>query len=86
MKVSLIGFVLRRVRQSLWQLLWTHVLTSGTMAMTLFVFGAFILVAGESCKICSRAGVTRLQITAYLDKDVSAEAVQRLISAGAILS
>ena len=44
MKLSLLGFVLRRVRGSLWQLLWTHLLTAGTMAMTLFVFGGFMLV------------------------------------------
>jgi cell division transport system permease protein len=78
-KVSLIGFVLRRVRQSLWQLLWTHVLTSGTMAMTLFVFGAFILVQANLDHLLKGWG-DQLQITAYFKKDVSTEAVQRLIS------
>ena len=41
---SQLQYIARRVRTSLIDLLWTHILTSGTMAMTLFVFGAFMLL------------------------------------------
>ena len=44
MKLALVGFVLRRVRTSMWRLFWTHVLTAGTVGMTLFVFGGFMLL------------------------------------------
>jgi cell division transport system permease protein len=79
MKVSLIGFVLRRVRQNLWQLLWTHVLASGTMAMTLFVFGAFILVQINLDQLLKGWG-DQLQVTAYLKTDASAEALRQLMT------
>ncbi|HVO91195.1 MAG TPA: ABC transporter permease [Terriglobales bacterium] len=79
MRLSSAGFVLRRVRHSLWQLLWTHVLTSGTMAMTLFVFGAFILVQINLENLLKGWG-DQLQITAYLKKDARADAVQELIA------
>ena len=47
-------------------------LTSGTMAMTLFVFGAFILVQINLEQLLKGWG-DQLQITAYLKKDASAE-------------
>ncbi len=79
MKISSIGFVLRRVRQSLWQLIWTHLLTSGTMAMTLFVFGAFMLVQSNLDHLLRGWG-DELEVTAYLKTDASAEAVRQLVT------
>jgi cell division transport system permease protein len=78
LKWSLVGFVGRRVRNSLWQLLWTHALTSGTMAMTLFVFGTFILVQENLHQMLKGWG-EQIQINAYLDNDLSAAGAQALL-------
>jgi cell division transport system permease protein len=71
---SHIDFVGRRVRQSLWELLWNHVLTSGTMATSLFVFGVFILLQ-ENLEHLLKGWGDRIQINAYLDKDVGPDQV-----------
>ena len=78
MKLSLLGFVLRRVRDSLWQLAWTHLLTAGTMAMTLFVFGGFMLVETNLQKLLKGWG-EQIQIMAYLHNDLAADRVTGLI-------
>ncbi len=75
---SHIGFVARRVRQSLWELLWNHVLTSGTMATSLFVFGAFILVQ-ENIQHMLKGWGDHIQINTYLDKDVGTDQVQAIM-------
>jgi cell division transport system permease protein len=68
---SLVGFVLRRVHNSLRQLLWSHLLTAGIMAMTLFVFGAFMLLETNLQKLLRGWG-DQIQITAYLGNDLTA--------------
>jgi len=78
MKLALVGFVLRRVCQSVWQSLWTHLITSGTLAMTLFVFGAFVLVQLNLEQLLKGWG-DQLQITAYLNKDVDVDGVAKLV-------
>ncbi len=78
MKLSLFGFVLRRVRGGLRQLLWTHVLTAGTMGMTLFVFGGFMLVE-TNLQMLFKGWGEQIQVTAYLHNDVAAEAVAGLL-------
>jgi cell division transport system permease protein len=78
LKWSQLGFVGRRVRNSLWELLWTHVLTSATMAVTLFVFGAFMLLQENLQNLFDSWG-SQIQINAYLDKNLSAEDVQKLL-------
>jgi cell division transport system permease protein len=78
MKLALVGFVLRRVGGSLWRLRWTHLLTSGTLAMTLFVFGAFLLLQLNLENWLQGWG-DQLQITAYLKKEVTAHAVPQLM-------
>lgn len=78
MKWSHLGFVGRRVRNSLWELLWTHVLTSATMAITLFVFGAFMLLQENLQNLFDSWG-SQIQINAYLDKNLGAEEVQKLL-------
>lgn len=75
---SHIGFVARRVRQSLWELLWNHVLTSGTMATSLFVFGIFILVQ-ENIQHMLKGWGDHIQISTYLDKDVGTDQVQAIM-------
>lgn len=78
MKLALLGFVLRRVRGNLWQLLWTHVLTAGIMAMTLFIFGGFMLVETNLQKLLKVWG-EQIQITAYLRNDVADARLASLI-------
>jgi cell division transport system permease protein len=75
---SHVGFVTRRVRQSLWELLWSHVLTSGTMAISLFVFGVFILVQENLQRMLNGWG-DQIQINTYLDKDVGSDQVEALM-------
>jgi cell division transport system permease protein len=75
---SHLGFVARRVRQSLWELLWSHVLTSGTMATSLFVFGVFILVQDNLQHMLNAWG-DQIQINTYLDNDVGTDQVQAIM-------
>jgi cell division transport system permease protein len=76
---SLLWFVGRRVRTSLWELLWTHVLTSGTMAMTLFVFGAFLLLQENLEHLLTGWG-DQIQIQAYLKRALGAAETQALLN------
>ena len=78
MKLSLIGFVLRRVQSNLRQLFWTHVLTAGTMAMTLFVFGGFMLLETNLQKLLKGWG-DQIQIIGYLHNGLAARDVQALM-------
>jgi cell division transport system permease protein len=71
-------FVARRVRQSLWELLWSHILTSGTMATSLFVFGVFLLVQ-ENLQHMLNGWGDQIQINAYLDNDVGTDQVTALM-------
>jgi cell division transport system permease protein len=77
-KLSLIGVVLRQVRSNLRGLFWTHVLTAGTMAMTLFVFGAFMLLQINLERLLNRWG-DQIQITAYLNAKLEPDDVQALL-------
>ena len=70
MKLSLIGLVFRQVRSSLRHLCWTHLLTSVTVALTLFVFGAFMMLQVNLEQLLSAWG-DQIQITAYLGRDVA---------------
>ena len=78
MKLSLIGFVLRRVRDNLRQLFWAHALTAGIMALTLFVLGAFMLVEINLEKLLKGWG-EQIQITAYLSEDADEDEVAALL-------
>jgi cell division transport system permease protein len=77
-KFAQIGFVGRRVRNSLWELLWSHMLTAGTMAMTLFVFGGFLLLQ-ENLQNMLRGWGNQIQINGYLDKSLDADTVRGLL-------
>jgi cell division transport system permease protein len=72
-----LGFIGRRVRNSVWELLWTHVLASVNIAMALFVFGAFIL-AQENIAALLKGWGEQLQINAYVAKDLSEAEIQSL--------
>ena len=78
MSWSHVGFVARRVRQSLWELLWSHVLTSGTMAISLFVFGVFILVQENLQRMLNGWG-DQIQINTYLDNDIGSDQLEVIL-------
>jgi cell division transport system permease protein len=75
---SHVGLVARRVRQSLWELLWSHVLTSGTMAISLFVFGVFLLVQENLQRMLNGWG-DQIQINTYLDNNVGSDQVEAIM-------
>src|SRR5262245_30259644 len=70
MKRSQAGLVGRRVCNSFRTRLWTHALIVGTMAMALFVFGAF-MVAEENLQSLFKKWGDQVRINAYLDKALS---------------
>lgn len=70
MKLSMVGFVLRRAGDSLRQFLWSHALTAGVMALALFVVGAFLLVELNLQNLLRGWG-EQIQITAYLGKKLA---------------
>jgi len=76
-KGSHFGLVGRRVCSSLWARLWTHVLTAGTMAIALFVFGALML-AQENLQNLLTGWGDQIQINAYLEKGLGPEEVSLL--------
>jgi cell division transport system permease protein len=77
-KWPLVGFVLRRAGQSLWQLRWNHLLTATTMALSLALFGVFMLLQTNLEHLLKSWG-EQIQITAYVAKDVSASETQKLL-------
>ena len=74
---SQLQYIARRVRTSLSDLLWTQILTSGTMAMTLFVFGAFMLLQ-KNLETLLKGWGEQIQINAYLEKGLASGATQSL--------
>src|ERR1051325_1756411 len=74
-----ISFVTRQVLNSLRELFWTHFLTSMTMTMALFVFGAFMLVQANLQNWLKGWG-EQIHLNAYLDNSVSAADAQELLS------
>jgi len=79
-KLAWIPFVFLRVLKSLRDLLWTHVLTSGTMAMTLFIFGGFLLIQDNLHSLLKGWG-SQIQIFAYLNNSLASPDLQKLIAA-----
>jgi cell division transport system permease protein len=77
-KLGQISFVFRRVLRSVRELLWTHILTSGTMAVTLFIFGGFLLIQ-ENLHGLLKGWGSQIQIFAYLENKLSAAEVQPLL-------
>jgi cell division transport system permease protein len=78
-KPAYLPFVLRKVVRSMKDLLWTHLLTSGTMAMTLCVFGGFLLLQ-ENLRGFLKGWGEQIQIVAYLRQTLSAAELKGLLS------
>ena len=78
MKVAHVSFVFQRVAKSLRELFWTHMLTSGTMAVTLFIFGGFLLLQ-ENLQGLLRGWGSQLQIFAYLEDGLASTAFQSVL-------
>ncbi|MFQ5683919.1 MAG: permease-like cell division protein FtsX [Candidatus Binatia bacterium] len=70
MKLSQVAFVFRRVFKSMRELFWTHILTSVTMAMTLFILGGFLLLQ-KNLHGWLKGWGDQVQIFAYLDDHLS---------------
>jgi cell division transport system permease protein len=79
MKLSQLAFVFRRAGKSFRELFWTHLLISGTMAMTLFLFGGFFLIQ-ENLHGLLKGWGSRVQIFAYLDDRLAAADIAPLTS------
>jgi cell division transport system permease protein len=77
-KFRQISFVLRRCLKSLKELLWTHVLTCGTMAVTLFIFGGFLLIQENLYGLLKGWG-SQIQIFAYLQGTPSPADIKRIV-------
>ena len=78
MSLSHAPFVLRRVLGSMRDLLWTHVLTAATMAMTLFVFGGFLLLQGNLHRLF-RGWSQQLLIFAYLEEGLKPSELESVL-------
>jgi cell division transport system permease protein len=74
---SRIAFVARRAWNNLRELFWTHFLTAVAMTMTLFVFGAFMLLQ-ENLQNLLKGWGDQIQINAYLEKKLDTGEVQNL--------
>jgi cell division transport system permease protein len=78
MSWSQVVFVARRASNNLRELFWTHALTSGTMAMTLFIFGFFMLVETNLQGLLKGWG-EQIQLNAYLERDLDGGATETLL-------
>jgi len=76
-KLSMLGFTLRRVGNSLRRLFWSYVLATATMAVALFVFGAFLLLQSNLDQLL-RQWSEQIQITIYLNKELVAADTENL--------
>ncbi len=77
MKSSYVLFVTGRVARSLRELFWTHLLTAGIMAMTLSVFGGFLIIQENVGRLVKGWG-DEIQVFAYLEDGVDAAAAEAM--------
>ena len=77
--MATLGFVARRAGHGLRQFFWTVVLTSLTIALTLGVFGGFLLLQLNLEKLLRGWG-DQLQLTAYLAHSVGAADLEALLA------
>ena len=70
-------FVAGRVAGSLRELIWTHLLTAGIMAMTLSVFGGFLIIQANVGRLV-KGWSEEVQVFAYLKDGVDAAAAEAL--------
>lgn len=78
MRFTLASFVMRRVFQSLRELFWTHLLTAGVIAMTLFVFGGFLLIQ-ENVAGFLKGWSQEFKVFAYLGEDAAPDSIRTVI-------
>ena len=79
MSWSQMSFVVRRASSNLRELLWTHMLTSGTMAMTLFIFGSFMLLETNLQSLLKGWG-DQIQLNAYLERGLGSSETESLLN------
>jgi cell division transport system permease protein len=79
MSWSQTSFVVRRASSNLRELLWTHMLTSGTMAMTLFIFGFFMLLETNLQSLLKGWG-DQIQLNAYLERGFDDSETENLLN------
>jgi septal ring factor EnvC (AmiA/AmiB activator)/cell division protein FtsX len=79
MSWSQMSFVVSRASSNLRGLIWTHTLTSGTMAMTLFIFGAFMLLETNLQGLLKGWG-DQIQLNAYLKRGLGGGEVESLLN------
>jgi cell division transport system permease protein len=79
MSWSQVTFVTRSASSNLRELLWTHMLTSGTMAMTLFIFGAFMVLETNLQGLLKGWG-DQIQINAYLERGLATSESENLLN------
>lgn len=77
MRSAYVPFVAARVLRSLRELLWTHVLTAGVMAVTLSVFGGFLLIQ-ENLGRMVKGWSDEIQVFVYLGDGVDQGAAETL--------
>lgn len=78
MKLSFVGLVFRQVRSSLRHRYWSQMLTSLTMALTLFVFGAFMMLQANLEQLLMVWG-DQIHITAYVVHALEPTELARLL-------
>ena len=79
MSWSQLSFVARQASNNLRELFWTHVLTSGTMAMTLFVFGAVMLVE-TNLQVLLKGWGDQIHLNVYLERGLDAGEAEALLN------
>jgi septal ring factor EnvC (AmiA/AmiB activator)/cell division protein FtsX len=79
MSWSQVCFVVRRTSRNLRELVWTHMLTLGTMAMTLFIFGFFMLLETNLQGMLKGWG-EQIQLNAYLERGLDDGATATLLN------
>jgi cell division transport system permease protein len=78
-KIAQVVFTYQRVAKSLKELIWTHLLTAATLAMTLFVFGGFLIVQ-ENLQGLLKGWGRQIEIFAYLKEGLSTADYQVLVA------
>jgi cell division transport system permease protein len=75
----MLAFIGRRVWNSSRETLWSHLLISAMTAITLFMFSGFLLLQ-DNLEGLLRIWADQIQINVYLDKNLSVEQIQSLLT------
>ena len=77
MNSAYVLFVAGRVARSLRELFWTHLLTTGILAMTLSVFGGFLIIQENVGRLVKGWG-DEIQVFVYLKDGIDAAAAENM--------